>query len=305
LVYICTPWHMLDLSMDIKNNHPEYFMCSNPIDANLMPVWPSKWDLNALLDRKRDIGNREFDRGFRLLPLSEEESLFHEKDFEKFYDYSISLGQLPGKGTGWKFYTGVDLGIGSKSSSKTSIFTFGMKKGYPQLPVELKVGRFGETEKVRQIHSTYEKWSPEVIAVENNSYQETFLIWMKELGFRMPVRGIHTGNQKMDLRVGLPSLAVEIENAMWTIPRGGHKDVQRDELWTGRKRRDACNCPICQWLNQCWSFPVGLSDILMSWWIAREGYRTLASRMGPRLRVLTAQVNKKTRRSIDDDDDDD
>ncbi len=308
LVYICTPWHMLDLSMDIKNNHPEYFMCSNPINDAYEPVWPTKWDIQALENRRRDIGNREFDRGFKLKPLSEEEALFHERDFEKLFDYSLNLGELPGDGKGWKFYTGVDLGIGSKSSTKTSIFTFGMRKGFPNIPVEIKVGRFGETEKVRQIHSTYERWEPELIIVENNSYQETFLSWMKEMHFSMPVRGVHTGNQKMDLLVGLPSLAVEIENGMWSIPRGGHRDLTKEEMWTGRKRKDTCTCPVCQWLGQCYSFPIGLSDILMSWWIAREGYRNLASKMGPRIRLLTAHIGRKTSNkgwSADKDDDDD
>ncbi len=307
VVYICTPWHMLDLSMDIKNNHPEYFMCSNPINDAYDSVWPAKWDLQALENRRRDIGNREFDRGFKLKPLSDEEALFHEKDFEKLYDYSINLGELPGDSKSWKFFTGVDLGIGSKSSTKTSIFTFGTRKGYPYVPVEIKIGRFGETEKVRQIHATYEKWDPVMIAVENNSYQETFLSWMKEMRFTMPVKGLHTGNQKMDLLVGLPSLAVEIENRMWGIPKGGHQQLSKDDLWTGRKRKETCNCPVCQWLSQCFSFPIGLSDILMSWWIAREGFRNLASRMGPRIRMLTASVGRKTSNtgwSADKDDDD-
>ena len=303
VIYICTPWHTMDLSMDIKRNHPEYKLCSYPIDDSLASVWPSKWDKTALLNRLRDIGSREFDRGFKLKPLSDEEALFHQRDFEVIYDYNFELGFLPGDGKGWKFYSGVDLGMSSKSATRTSIFTFGVKKGYPQVPVEIKVGRFSEVEKIKQVHSTHERWHPEIIAVENNSYQETFLSWMKDLHFKFPVKGLHTGNQKLDLFVGLPSLAVEIENKMWSIPRKGHSTDPLEEKLTGRKRSDNCTCPVCQWLNECFSYPIGLSDILMSWWIAREGYRNLASRIEPRLRILGfSSGNVRGMRQIDDDD---
>lgn len=306
VVYICTPWHLMDLSMDIRNNHPEYKMCSYPINENYDPVWVSKWSRQALLNRLRDIGRREFDRGFRLLPLSDEEALFHEKDFDASADYSVKLGQLPGSSrNGWKFYTGMDLGIGSKSSTRTSIFTFGVKKGHPHMPVEIKVGRFGEIEKVRMLYATYKEWSPEIIAVENNSYQETFLTWLKDLGFKMPIHGLYTGSQKADLFTGLPSLAVEIENNMWSIPMAGHKRVGIEERLTGRGRKDVCNCPLCQWTTECLSFPIGLSDILMSWWIAREGYRNLSGRVGPRIRWLSVTEGKERGGHIDDYDDDD
>jgi hypothetical protein len=88
-------------------------------------------------------------------------------------------------------------------------------------------------------------------------------------------------------------LAIEVENGMWNIPMKGHEDL-------GEGRR-VCTCPVCQWVSECLSYPIGLSDILMSWWIAREGFRTLYSKIGPRIRTLSTSYSK--RRSIEDDDD--
>ena len=305
VIYICTPWHQDDLSMDIKSNHPEYEMCSNPIDENMTPVWPDKWDKGALETRRQDIGIRGYDRGFRLRPLSDEDILFREEAIEKCSLHEIGLGELPGDNNPrkWKYYTGVDLGIGKKSSTLTSIFTFGVRKGYPHIPVEIKAGKFGEIEKIKQVAETFERWQPEILVVENNSYQETFLSWIKEMQLKIPVRGLYTGSQKIDLSFGLPSLAVEMENIMWGIPLKGHEKGKAGEMWTGRKAKE-CTCPVCKWMDQCRSYPLGLTDILMSWWIAREGFRSLQVMGGPRIRVLES-ASPKRRRGLRVDTDDD
>ncbi len=109
----------------------------------------------------------------------------------------------------------------------------------------------------------------------------------------------------MDLHIGLPSLAVEIENGMWGIPMAGHQNTTIADRLVGRRHKEQCNCPVCQWTQECFSFPIGLSDILMGWWIAREGYRNLGSRMGPRIRTIhiqTGQVRKSPIDTVGDDD---
>ncbi len=183
------------------------------------------------------------------------------------------------------------------------MFTFAEKKGLC-IPVEIKASHFGELEKIRQINSTNERWKPEVVAVENNSYQETLVRLMKEMRMKIPIRGLYTGSDKIDLDTGLPSLELEIENRMWLIPTAGH--TLDDD---GSLKSDGC--PVCKWLEECFQYPIGLSDILMSWWIAREGFRSLkgfSSRHMLRLLSFSA-VSKpgidKFFKSVPDDDEDD
>lgn len=300
VIYICTPWHLDDLSNEVKKNK-RYFPASFPIPKDLTPRWAEKWDRGALQDRKEEIGTRAFGRGFHLEVLTDEDQIFPMKLFVQAADWTLKLGDLPSSTGKWKFWTGMDLGVGRKSATRSSIFTFAESKGR-KVPVEIKFGRWGETEKLKQLNETYRRWNSELLGVENNSYQETTINLAAEMDLKLPIKGIYTGAQKVDLDVGLPSLQVELENNIWLIPAKGHENVFF--------KNGQCDCPLCQWINECTGYPVGLSDIMMSWWIAREGARTL--HMGKKyIRTIgggsTGQHRRKSNgfsADLDEEDDD-
>lgn len=81
---LCTPWHRDDLNAELKQN-PSFGVFRRNIDEQLTPLWPERWPREALEERRREIGALSFARGYRLLPLSEEELLI-PADWIRFWE---------------------------------------------------------------------------------------------------------------------------------------------------------------------------------------------------------------------------
>ena len=107
--------------------------------------------------------------------------------------------------------------------------------------------------------------------MENNSAQEIMLELIKSLyGRDVALRGYTTGKQKSDPIEGLPGLAVEIENGVWTFPL---KQVKGE-----RNQLASSNAPEVVLIREMLEFPHGtFYDTIMSLWFA-----SAASKMGSR-----------------------
>src|SRR6185437_15451819 len=68
-----TPWHRDDLNARLKRNE-SFALYRRAIDENLQPVWPEKWPTAKLQARRDEIGATAFARGYRLLPVADEET---------------------------------------------------------------------------------------------------------------------------------------------------------------------------------------------------------------------------------------
>jgi predicted phage terminase large subunit-like protein len=68
-----TPWHADDLNARLKRN-PAYSLFRKAVGPDLEPVWPEKWPREKLLARKAEIGAASFARGYRLVPIADEDT---------------------------------------------------------------------------------------------------------------------------------------------------------------------------------------------------------------------------------------
>ena len=68
-----TPWHLDDLNARLKRNEM-YALFHRAIGPELEPVWLGNWSRPRLRARKEEIGSASFARGYRLVPVSEEET---------------------------------------------------------------------------------------------------------------------------------------------------------------------------------------------------------------------------------------
>ena len=69
---LCTPWHRDDLNAELKRN-AAYALFRRAVTEDLKPVWPERWSRKQLQERLRSIGSVSFARGYRLVPLTEED----------------------------------------------------------------------------------------------------------------------------------------------------------------------------------------------------------------------------------------
>ena len=70
---LCTPWHADDLNSRLKKTGA-YPLFRRAIGPDFDPVWPEKWPAERLRARKEEIGSASFARGYRLVPIADEET---------------------------------------------------------------------------------------------------------------------------------------------------------------------------------------------------------------------------------------
>ena len=70
---LCTPWHADDLNSRLKKTGA-YPLFRRAIGPDFDPVWPEKWPAERLKARKEEIGSASFARGYRLVPIADEET---------------------------------------------------------------------------------------------------------------------------------------------------------------------------------------------------------------------------------------
>jgi len=212
---------------------------------------------------KRAEEPRAFERGFRLLALSDDERTF--PSFEQCYEHGVSLGELQ-RGS-WPKFTGVDLAGAARRGN--AIFTIAVDPSTKRrVPVDLRHGAWRSNETAAQIAEVNQLYSPVVIMVENNGYQQAIIDWCQAnkgvagiSDFWMKLEATTTGRNKMDPRLGLPGLQVEFANKAWIVPRNAYET-----------HPVTCPCSWCVWDREVRNHPLApSSDLVMAMWFARQG----------------------------------
>lgn len=162
---------------------------------------------------------------------------------------------------GWRFYVGVDLA--GKKRPGNVIFTLAVDPTRDvRVPVDIRRGAWTSDQTARQIVEVYRKFSPDVIMVENNGYQQSLIDWMRVLPGvpSLPIYAHTTGANKINPEIGIISLQVEFDGRMWEIYLPDHGIV--------------CDCAWCVWAEEMRGHPAATStDCVMACWFAREGIR--------------------------------
>lgn len=265
-IYICTPWLKGDLThvlIDRKKYKVLRYFAGHEKDGRISdnrykPLWVVKWGESKLKDKEENISTRAYDRAFRGIPLSQEETLF--VNIDRCVNWLEGFEKI---NPDWPRYTGVDLAIskGAKSSYRV-IFTLAKAPDGRRYPVEIKRGRWSSINTAKEVYATWQEHNPQIILVENNNYQAAFLEWVQEYAGQkaqvLPLKPYTTGKQKFDPFIGLPSLAAEIDNEKW-------------EVLMGRRHDLTCKCFFCTWLREMRDYPIGkYDDTVMGCFFARE-----------------------------------
>ncbi|MBM3982468.1 MAG: hypothetical protein FJ304_19800 [Planctomycetes bacterium] len=70
---LCTPWHADDLNARLKKSGA-YPLFRHAVGPDCEPVWSEKWPAERLRARRAEIGTAAFARGYRLVPITEEDA---------------------------------------------------------------------------------------------------------------------------------------------------------------------------------------------------------------------------------------
>lgn len=280
VVCVATSWHAMDAHAALVRNPDWKFLVQGVSeDMSCIEQPPAKYrglpgvvipdrptiPLPNMLCKEAMISfrrakPREYNRGMRQLPYSDEDVLFKPEGIKKAVRWDLHRDDYMGHCLA--VYTGLDPG--GKSQPKTVIFTFGIGPDKKKYVLDIRRGSWGPSRAMaEQVIEVWQKFKPGVITVENNALQEAVINVIREVApIPLPIMGHNTGREKLDPVYGLPGLASEFESGDWVIPLK-HVESHKD---------DPDGCGYCEYLIELEQYPQGTySDCLMANFLANIG----------------------------------
>lgn len=207
-----------------------------------------------MIQRRREIGERAFDRGYRQLAISDQERYFP----------SLTACLVPGVPSqyvseGAIYFAGVDISTTRRAGN--CIVVGALNPNGTRVPVHVVYGAWRAPELAHKIIDAFKTWRLQVIMVENNAYQQSLIEWVQEISpDPIPVEGFTTGANKLAIEMGLPSLELEFQQRLWVIADPQH-DID-------------CRCDWCRWLLELRQSPaVASMDGVMATWMLLQAFR--------------------------------
>lgn len=284
MLVVGTAWHLDDLYHQLMRN-PAYdiklrYDAIKNEDRHEV-LWPERFSWDRLMSLKADMGTNSFNKAYRNLILSDDDSLFKPEWFDMAKEYgrkrAIRRFQYTLNYADWdlgqmKVCLGVDLAISKKTDADFTAFAvIGETRNGAKIPLWLEQGHYDFAETQKKIISISRRYNCDLIVVETNGYQEALrrdLVGKTSL----PIVGYSTGGEKFDPEIGIASLAVEFENEKWIMP---YPDTVTDE-------KDNNYSPytvemidkLCSGLLK-FDGKSHTDDIVMATWFANGGLRQL------------------------------
>lgn len=193
-----TPWHADDLNARLKKRGG-WAVFRRPVGEDLEPVWPAKWPREALAGRRAEVGAAAFARGYRLLPVAEEDTPIRRewvRCWAEPAEYEcVALS--------------VDPAVSAKATADASaLVVLGRHGGFVDV-LEATARRVKAPDLVNLIDAVDRRWNPAVIVFETNAaFRGVADLLVRHARFGAKVKGV-TQSASKEARVAGFSVAVE------------------------------------------------------------------------------------------------
>lgn len=281
VLVLMNKWHNSDLASTIQRN-PIWSWMSIAVNEDLtgliyedsfgrkkrVPLW-SLFNEQDLKNKLRELGTRDFNRGYRLIPYTDHDKTF--PSFRKCCHFHVRPDQVIEDERNWMFIGGIDFAGMKRPGTVLSVIAVHRKSG---MKIPVAVDLLKGTQLLPQYMVKYfQKYGIDLYMAENNGVQDTLIDMLismlgtekfKRYGFK--IEGFLTGRNKADPMHGLPAMEKEFENQEWMFcfDRGEPQIDDQD-----------MNDPWLRMYYEFFNHPFyGTTDIVMSLWFAREGAKT-------------------------------
>ena len=214
---IGTPFTYTDIFSQLEDNEA-YTVRKYPcFDSMNTPLWPARWDHDALMQRKSEIGSLKFTREYLCIPVSTGTALFGHNHLEnaRNQDAILKLGHRKHKG--YKYYVGVDPAISTDGDYNViMVLEVDDEKNKTVVHVDrAKNVQFRENiDKLRLIGKIFE---PEVVLYETNTFAKAFTQELRTVS-DLNVRDFDTTRRKKQEII--LNLQMNFENNKIHLPYG-------------------------------------------------------------------------------------
>jgi len=169
---IGTPFSYTDIYKQLAENEAytvRHYPCLNALNE---PLWPDRWNYDALMSRKAEIGSLKFTREYMCVPISTGASLFNPEYLDQSRNKDLVL--KPQRRDGYKYYVGVDPAISTDGDYNViTVLEVDDEDNKSVVYVDrAKNVEFRQNiEKVRIIGKIF---NPEVVLFETNVFAKSF-----------------------------------------------------------------------------------------------------------------------------------
>ncbi len=243
IVVVGTPFHQQDLYGNLSKNEEYTFRRFKSIRNDGTALWPERYPISRLRARQKEVGRVRFAREYQCSPVSDGSSLFPSTLFSgpDIMRDDVVIGH------DWRWwelhhnikrrFIGVDYAISANvGADYTVLFVIGVDDFGNRWVMDIIRQKGLEFhQQLALIKAASAKYKPDIIACEANQMQRIFgdeLIRTTDL----PIRNIHTGDEKHSLEKGVPSLRVILENRKIRIPRGDERAREITDIWIEEMR---------------------------------------------------------------------
>jgi hypothetical protein len=193
---IGTPFTYTDIFAELEEN-TEYDVKRYPaINQAGQALWPSRWDIDSLERRKREIGSSKFTREYLCIPISSNTMLFQKEFIEKAKDRTIT-GKYTGNNEAYKYFIGYDPSL-SQDGDYTVMTVLevdeDMNKTVVAMVREKNLDFRGH---ITRITDLCHRFKPEAVMIETNTFAKSFAMELRDIS-DFPIREFTMSRRKKE-----------------------------------------------------------------------------------------------------------
>lgn len=230
-----------------------------------------KKGIGCLRQKRNEIGPIAYDKEYMCCPRSNISSLFPSDLMKKnFNPEAVMVHTYDGT---WETITGWDIARSATVGADWLVaFTIGYERSTKKRFV-LNITRekgVGFSKQVDMIAEHYARYNDTYIIIEADMNQDLWVETGRKRYPHIPVYSHYTKGTKRDLKNGIPSLIIPLENGLYSIPRGDAHSKLMTDMWLGEALAFG-------WENDKLEGVGEHDDIIIAWWKAEIGIKKLDS----------------------------
>ena len=222
---IGTPFSYTDIYQQLAEN-PAYTVNTYPcLNALNEPLWPDRWNYEALMARKAEVGSLMFTREYMCVPISTGTSLFNPEHLDNAKNKDLVLKPL--KREGYKYFIGVDPAISTDGDYNViTVIEMDAEENKSIIYVD-RAKNVQFRENIQKVKLLNQVFRPEVILFETNTFAKSFTQELRQVA-DVNVHDFDTTRRKKQEII--LNLQMTLENGKINFPYGNEESRKVSSL---------------------------------------------------------------------------
>ena len=219
---IGTPFTYTDIfSLLASDEYSEVYTVRNYpcLNQNNEPLWPSRWDYDSLMQRKKEVGSLKFTREYLCIPISTGTALFAQEHIDACREAGKKdiLRLRHRKDSGYNYYVGVDPAISTDGDYNVIMVLEVDEQRNKRIIYVDRQKNVEFRDNINKIKMVAQLFEPDVIYFETNTFAKSFTQELRN-ETDLNIRDVTMTRRKKEEII--LNLQMNIENTKIIFPRG-------------------------------------------------------------------------------------